>query len=336
MRHLIFLFADHFEPRSAEAVAAWREGYPEVARAFADSDGRSPRHTWFYDGEDPAVLDSLGALCRTGLGEVEVHLHHSRDTAGGLREKLERRKAVYARSGALITAGPNPVSTFGFVHGKWSLANSRGDKYCGVNDELAVLRQANCYADFTFPAWGRMQPRKRNSIYYAASDPTRPKSYDTGEDVRVGGKPSGALMIFQGPGQLSGVPRAAGRVPLLARLADRLWLTCSMEAHMPPTPRRVDRWVEANIRVAGRPEWVFVKVHMHGARPLNFSAYFNSGAQQLHSRLATRYKDGIAWRLHYVTAREAYNIVKAAEAGMGGDPDGYRDFVIAPYANSRK
>ena len=164
MRHLIFLFADHFEPRSAEAVAAWKEGYPEVAKAFTDSDGRSPRHTWFYDGEDPAVLDSLGALCRMGLGEIEVHLHHGHDTADGLREKLERRKAAYARSGALITAGPNPVSTFGFVHGKWSLDNSRGDEHCGVNNELAVLREANCYADFTFPAWGRMQPKKHNSM----------------------------------------------------------------------------------------------------------------------------------------------------------------------------
>jgi hypothetical protein len=73
---------------------------------------------------------------------------------------------------------------------------------------------------------------------------------------------------------------------------------------------------------------------MHGARPLNFSAYFNSGAQQLHAHLAKRYKDGSAWRLHYVTAREAYNIVKAAEAGKTGDPANYRDFEIAPYQNT--
>ncbi|MGO8705401.1 MAG: hypothetical protein ACLQVA_16445 [Candidatus Brocadiia bacterium] len=335
MRHLIFLFADHFEPRSAESVAAWKRGYPEVAKAFTDSGGRNPRHTWFYDGEDPAVLDSLGALCRMGLGEIEVHLHHSRDTADGLREKLERRKAAYARSGALVTVGPEPVAAFGFVHGKWSLDNSRGDEHCGVNNELAVLRQANCYADFTFPAWGRMQPRKCNSIYYAAGDPARPKSYDTGEDVRAGGKPSGDLMIFQGPGRLSGVPRPAGWVPALPWIADRLRLTCSMEAHMPPRPRRVDRWVAANVSVVGRPEWVFVKVHMHGARPQNFSAYFNSGLQQLHSHLAKRYKDETAWRLHYVTAREAYNIVKAAEAGKAGDPNTYRDFAIAPYRNTR-
>ena len=32
-------------------------------------------------------------------------------------------------------------------------------------------------------------------------------------------------------------------------IADRLLLTCSMEAHMTPRPRRVDRWVEANVGV---------------------------------------------------------------------------------------
>ncbi len=37
--------------------------------------------------------------------------------------------------------------------------------------------------------------------------------------------------------------------------------------------------------------------------------------------------------LHYVTAREAYNIVKAAEAGKSGDPNDYRDFEIPPPAN---
>jgi hypothetical protein len=34
--------------------------------------------------------------------------------------------------------------------------------------------------------------------------------------------------------------------------------------------------------------------------------------------------------LHYVTARELYNIVKAAESGAGGNPGAYRDFVIKP------
>ena len=54
---------------------------------------------------------------------------------------------------------------------------------------------------------------------------------------------------------------------------------------------------------------------------------------KLYSHLEGAYNDGRKYRLHYVTAREMYNIIKAAEAGEIGDPDGYRDHVISPYAN---
>ena len=40
------------------------------------------------------------------------------------------------------------------------------------------------------------------------------------------------------------------------------------------------------------------------------------------------FNDGTNFRLHYVTAREMYNIIKAAEAGKSGDPSAYRDFQI--------
>ena len=334
MRHLIFIFVDHFEPQDLDSVQAWEDHYPELARKFSDAGGRPPRHTWFYDGCDPQILAALGRLCRRDLGEIEVHLHHAFDTAAGLRDKLEHRKRVYAQHGALVTSGPAPVSAFGFIHGKWSLDNSRGDACCGVNNELIVLREAGCYADFTFPAWGRMQPSMPNTIYYATDDPRKPKSYDTGVEVAVGGKPGGDLMIFQGPGRLSGVPRTVGKVPELARLADRLRLTCSVNAHLPARLNRVDRWVKANVHVAGRPEWVFVKVHTHGARPQNFPAYFGAAAEALYSYLGKRYNDGAEWRLHYATAREAYNLVKAAEAGKAGDPEEFRDFLIPPYRNT--
>ena len=48
---------------------------------------------------------------------------------------------------------------------------------------------------------------------------------------------------------------------------------------------------------------------------------------RMHEYLQDTYNDGVAWRLHYVTAREMYNIVKAAEAGETGDPGRCRDYV---------
>jgi hypothetical protein len=38
--------------------------------------------------------------------------------------------------------------------------------------------------------------------------------------------------------------------------------------------------------------------------------------------------------LHYVSAREAFNIAMAAMAGKEGDPGQYRNFLFPPYANT--
>ena len=46
------------------------------------------------------------------------------------------------------------------------------------------------------------------------------------------------------------------------------------------------------------------------------------------SYLESKYNDGVSWKLHYVSAREMYNIIKAAERGLSGDPGVYRDLVV--------
>ena len=46
------------------------------------------------------------------------------------------------------------------------------------------------------------------------------------------------------------------------------------------------------------------------------------------SYLEKAYNDGTRYILHYVTTRELYNIVKAAEAGESGNPDQYRDYIL--------
>ncbi len=56
-------------------------------------------------------------------------------------------------------------------------------------------------------------------------------------------------------------------------------------------------------------------------------------SDKLHTYLEQKYNDGKNYVLHYVTAREAYNIAKAAEAGKTGSPNDYRDFVVRPYVN---
>jgi hypothetical protein len=54
------------------------------------------------------------------------------------------------------------------------------------------------------------------------------------------------------------------------------------------------------------------------------------------SYLEKKYNDGSRYALHYVSAREAYNIAKAAEDGKVGNPNAYRDYIIKPYKALKK
>ena len=321
--HVFFCFVDHYEPLWAKpdlAVAQgrtryWRENYPKFADKFRDADGRPPQHTFFFPAEEyrPEFLDDLAVLGRHGYGEVEIHLHHRNDTAENLTAHLQNFKAQLAGHGFLSQG------RYGFIHGNWCLDNSRGDgDWCGVNNELQVLRATGCYADFTLPsAPSDTQTRKVNALYYATDDPLRPKSHDTGVDVRVGGQASGDLLIVQGPLALNWRNRKWRVLPRLEH--------ADVAGHTPVTPARIDLWVRQRIGVVGRPDWIFVKVHTHGCQEGNFDAVLGRAAAQMHAYLARQ-----PFVLHYVTAREVYNLIKAAEAGLTGNPHQYRDFLLPP------
>ena len=327
--HLFFCFVDHYEPEWGGAplgtrlarVERWVAEYPKLVATHRDADGRPPRYTFFYPAEayHPDVVERLAALCRGGLAEVELHLHHDADTSETLRAKLEEAKRVFAGHGLLSRERGTEAVRFGFIHGNWALDNARRDgRWCGVNDELLVLRAAGCYADFTLPsAPSETQTRKINSIYYAADDPGRPKSHDTGRDAAVGQAPNGDLLIVQGPLTLNWRRRKWGLLPRIEN--------GELSGENPPTPQRADLWVREGIGVRGRPDWVFVKVFSHGAKPSNADVLLGKPMDELFRYLESAYNDGTNFRLHYVTARELYNLVRAVERGERGEPDRYRD-----------
>jgi hypothetical protein len=186
--------------------------------------------------------------------------------------------------------------------------------FCGVSRELDILASRGCYADFTFSTFGTdCQPRTINQIYYAEDSPES-KSYDTGVRAAVGRSDPKGFMIFEGPAAFDWV---------------RVRPESAAVGEMPATRRQVDQWIDANLHVEGRPEWVFVKVYAHGIQ----TRTIDSGAM---AQTLEYLEQAIGEReltLHYVTAREAYNIVKAAEDGHSGDPGQYRDYRIPPPAN---
>ena len=324
---IFFCVADHFEPDHGAAdatverarVATWVERYPRLAERFTDSDGRHPQHTFFFpeEGYRPEVLDALANLCRRGFGDVEVHLHHDRDTADALRNRLSRFAETLFHKHGLLRRRRDGAITFGFIHGNWALDNARPDgKWCGVNNEITVLLETGCYADFTLPAApDASQTRTINSIYYAIDDPARPRSHDFGVSARVGHTaPANALLILQGPLTFDLRRRVWGILPGLENGA-----LDDSDAHL-PTVERFNSWVNTAVGVEGRPEWVFVKVHTHGAPEGNASILLGPVMERFHADINRAFNDGQRYRLHYVTAYEMATLVKAAELGLTGPP----------------
>ncbi len=328
--HVLVCVADHFEPQwnnppyeqECARVDAWLTRYPAHASGHRDADGRHPQHTFFFPEEEyrPEHLNKLAELRRRGLGDVEIHLHHDGDSPDQLRTKLTRFKTIlYERHGLLRRDAVSGDIAYAFIHGNWALCNSASGRWCGVNDELSILRETGCYVDMTLPsAPSTTQTRKINAIYYASSNPSAQKSHDTGIDVETGKAASGDLMLIQGPLALNWMARKLGVLPRIEN--------GELTADNPPSPERADLWVRQAIHVKGRPDWLFVKLHTHGANERHARVLLGPSMEGLWAYLERRYNDGVRYALHYVTAREMYNIVKAAEAGRAGNPGAYRTY----------
>jgi hypothetical protein len=192
-----------------------------------------------------------------------------------------------------------------------------------------ILKETGCYADFTLPtAPSETQTRTINRIYYATDDPGRPKSHDRGVEAEVNGSPSGDLMIIQGPLTLDWVRRKWGLFPRIE--------SGEIKGDNPPSEHRADLWLKPRIHVKGNPNWVFIKVYTHGTQERNAQVLFGRPMDSLFSYMENRYNDGRRYRLHYVTAREMFNIIKAAEEGLRGDPQQYRNHVLCPLVKSER
>lgn len=316
--HVFLCIADHFEPgwRAAtpdlqrERVARWVEGFPASVADFADDRGRPPQHTFFYPAEayQPEHVDQLCRLIRRGYGDLEVHLHHDNDTADRLREFLHRYLATLDQRHGLLSRDREGNIRYGFIHGNWALDNSDpAGRWCGVNNELTILRETGCYADFTMPAAPHpAQTRTINSIYYAVDDPQRRKSHDHGTPACVGTPPPrDGLLMIQGPLLIG----RGGPGRLKPRLENG-----DLSGSSPPSPHRIRGWLRARVRIVGQPRWIFVKLHTHGAQEQNAAVLLGEPMQRMHRSIRqTATENGFAF--FYVTAREMAQLVRQAESG---------------------
>lgn len=302
---------DHYEPFwatrdesvAAERVARWRRLWPPIAARHPDSAGRPAQYSFFYPEEEyrPALLDSIAAMVRDGYGDVEIHLHHDGegeqnflDRMNGFKQTLHDRHGLLRKIGGRIG--------FGFIHGNWALDNSRPDgRWCGLNNEIGLLRDLGCYADFTMPCGlAPMQTRMINAIYWATDDPARPKSYDTGVPVRPGTPGSGDLLMITGPFGIRWRDRLKPRFEF-----------GELASYDLATPYRVRRWLDLAPRI-GRD--IFVKLFAHGTQEKHSAALLDGGLDRLLD-LMQRECAARGLQLRHATAWDMYQAVRAA-AGL--------------------
>ena len=339
-QHLIVALADHFEPSIVPGVSGrhadldeqerrlerWCRDYPKMADAHRDGDGFPFRHTYFYPAEQfhKTLIDRLAEHCHDGWGEVEIHLHHgvdAPDTSEATRRVLVEFRDELASRGCLPRWNGQGSPRYAFVHGNWALANSAGGRYCGVDDEMAILAETGCYADLTLPApLGLPQVGKINSLYECGLPLDQRAPHRRGRRLAVGRSARTFPLIVQGPLVVNALRRVGGR--LRPGIEQGVLVT-----HDAPTPARLGLWQQAGISVAGRPEWAFIKLSCHGMDPRDEPVMLGAPIQRFLRTLLDAARDDGA-RVHFVTAREMVNIALAACDGRDGDPGAYREYRL--------
>lgn len=284
IERVVHCHADHFEPEavakqlgSRADIALWLERCaPAVPTLFVKpplgfrvDDTTEIGMRVYVSSSEPVEARYLRTLVALGVG-VGLHIHHEAWTCNTVpREKLSAGQQVLhdiamkqsssrldsARMRAMTMAGLDWVRTatglalddWHFVHGCWAFGAS-DPEICQLEDELPLLYELGCRADFSFPAGRR------------ACDPPwdRPKWI----------VPSMGVRSYEGPAADPRDEHADGRMLVWASHANEWWCgtdTYSVDSRMlMEAADRVERYLELCPVVNGT---AYVKTCGHGMNP---------------------------------------------------------------------
>ena len=151
--------------RNAAMMDRWVSEYPKIADRHRDSGG--------------APVAAHLVLPRRAADRSQ---HEGATEAGGGRVRRDRTPSSSFQRYAAIRTGSDSsgrsrgsrrsdsyksadgATHFGFIHGNWSLDNSRGNAFCGNDRELAMLRELGCFGDYTFSSIFYERSRRRSTI----------------------------------------------------------------------------------------------------------------------------------------------------------------------------
>jgi hypothetical protein len=329
--HVIIVVANHFEPGLGPTALSRLEKWCELARATGDAirdhDGTPFRHTNFFPAEqyERALLKMLAGLQSDGYGEVEIHLHHGvdhPDTAENTKRILETFRDILAEEHKCLSrVEPGSQPKYGFVHGNWALANSAGGRYCGVDSEMQILADTGCYADFTLPSVPfQSQVPRINAIYQCGNSFAEARPHRSGPALKVGERLK-LPFIFTGPLVFDWTRRVRG-LPI-PRLEDG-----ALAQNYPLNMNRFDRWRSAGIGVEGRHDWTFIKLYSHGFFDADQDAMIGEQMKRFMGEVLQTAERTGEFKIHFASAREAFNMVVAAVEGRQGEPGAYRDYKL--------
>jgi hypothetical protein len=350
--HLILIVANHFEPGYNEEpneagglgirldwnfqqkrLDDWCLQARKIGEAVRDHEGTPFRHTNFYPAEQyhKGLLEQLAGLQAEGFGEVEIHLHHGvefPDTAENFRKVLvEFRDIIAYEHRCLSWESPDESPRYAFVHGNWALGNSAGGKWCGVDSELQILADTGCYADLTLPSAPHIsQVRRINAIYTAGNDLMQRSPHRSGPSVRVNDTPLQLPILITGPLLFDWSYLKFGMIPRLENSA--------ITANYPLTTNRLSRLSDARISVEGKPDWVFIKMYCHGFFDQDQPAVIGQTMREALEQILELAERTRKFKLHFATAREAFNMIAAATEGYAGEPGLYRDHKLKQFMDS--
>jgi hypothetical protein len=159
-----------------------------------------------------------------------------------------------------------------------------------------------------------------NAIYQCGHDLTEARPHRSGKSLSVGDKLQ-LPIIFTGPLVFDWTRRVRG-LPI-PRVEDG-----ALAQNYPLTMDRLNRWRSAGISVKDGPDWIFIKLYSHAFFDWDQDLMIGEQMKRFMNEVLETAECSGDFKVHFASAREAFNMVVAAVDGKEGQPGSYRNYKL--------